>query len=72
MFDKDGDGAISTKELGIVMHSLGQNPTEQELEEIINEVDVDGRQFLHYSKKSDSPNDLVYEISGFSTISSCW
>ena len=42
MFDKDGDGTISTKELGVVMRSLGQNPTEQELQEIINEVDIDG------------------------------
>ncbi len=42
MFDKDGDGSITTKELGIVMRSLGQNPTEQELQEIINEVDADG------------------------------
>lgn len=42
MFDKDGNGTISTKELGIAMRSLGQNPTEQEILEMINEVDIDG------------------------------
>ncbi|CAL8267155.1 unnamed protein product [Boreogadus saida] len=44
LFDKGGDGTITTKELGTVTHwdSLGQNLTEAELQDMINEVDTDG------------------------------
>ncbi|KAF4083775.1 hypothetical protein AMELA_G00120440 [Ameiurus melas] len=41
LFDKNEDGSISTAELGSVMRSLGQNPTDTELYHIIREVDTD-------------------------------
>ena len=43
LFDKDGDGTITGKELGAVMRGLGQNPTESEINAMINEVDTDGK-----------------------------
>jgi len=45
LFDKDGDGTVTTKELGTVMRSLGQNPTEAELQDMINEGLQDA--FMH-------------------------
>lgn len=42
LFDKDGDGTISSTELETILKSLGQTPTREELQDMINEVDVDG------------------------------
>ena len=42
VFDVDGDGTISTEELGNVMKSLGQKLTDEEVQTMIREIDTDG------------------------------
>lgn len=41
MYDLDGNGVITTRELGSVMRTLGLNPTEAEILNFIKEVDTD-------------------------------
>ena len=41
-FDKDGNGILTKAELGIVMRSLGQNPPEAELQDLMKKFDADG------------------------------
>ena len=50
LFDKNGDGCISVVELGTVMRNIGQNPTDSELRDMINEVDVDGNGTLEFEE----------------------
>ena len=50
LFDRDGDGTITLPELRTVMQSLGQEPTERELIDMINEVDDDGNQEIDFQE----------------------
>ena len=42
MFDKDGNGFISAAELRHVMTNLGEKLTDEEVDEMIREADIDG------------------------------
>jgi calmodulin len=60
--------AFRTKELGTVMRSLGQNPTEAELQDMINEVDADGNgtidfpEFLNLMARKMKDTDSEEEL----------
>lgn len=42
MYDKDHDGILSVQKLGAVLRALGHNPTEIEIQEMIDEIDSEG------------------------------
>ncbi len=48
LFDLDVDGTISTHELGTVMRSLGQIPTERELQDMVTSVDSDSNGLIDF------------------------
>lgn len=48
MFDKNNDGLISSNELRHVMTSLGERLSEEEVDDMIKEADLDGDGQVNY------------------------
>ncbi|XP_041632727.1 calmodulin-1 [Drosophila kikkawai] len=42
IMDKENEGAITSKELAVVIRALGRQPSDNEVQSMINEVDSDG------------------------------
>jgi len=67
-FDLNNSGCIKAKLLGNVLRKLGQNPTEAELQDMINEVDKDGTgllvfpNFLYMMAKKENDEEAEEEI----------
>ena len=49
-FDRDGNGFISAAELRHVMTNLGEKLTDEEVDEMIREADVDGDGQINYEE----------------------
>ncbi|CAL9029341.1 unnamed protein product [Prunus brigantina] len=64
IFDKDGSGTITTDELRNVLTSLGQTPSEEDLEEFLQQMGgkngmVRFDQYLIFMEKLMYPNGAV-------------
>ena len=75
IFDKEGDGSITTKELGTVMRSLGQNPSDDKIRQMIIDVDEDNSETIDFKeflglmakkmKENDSEDELIEAFKMF-------
>lgn len=50
VFDKAGNGYITSSDLRSVLQCLGEQLTEDEIEDMINEVDIDGDGRIDYDE----------------------
>ena len=65
LFDKDGDGCITREELGVVMNTLGLNPSAKELQDMLNEVDTDGKgSFIIYQRFLERTDRTLVQVEG--------
>jgi calmodulin len=68
MFDRDKDGLINSKELGNILRSLGHDPSEQELTDMIMDVDsnedgrIDFNEFMMIMHKRAKESDIEEEL----------
>jgi len=62
IFDKDGDGFITRKDLQRVLCLLGQKPTDAQLEKMFREVDVDGMGRVEFPQFLDMMKETVNDF----------
>lgn len=52
VFDKEGTGKIRDQDLKLVMQSLGESMTDEEVQEMLNEADENGDGVIDYEGKN--------------------
>ena len=68
----DNNGTITTAELGSVMRAVGRNPTEQDLQQIVKEIDkdnsgsIDFDEFVELMERTfTAPDELLQAFNLF-------
>ena len=64
VFDKNGDGYISAAELRHVMTNLGERLTDEEVDEMIREADIDGDGKVNYEGRPINVCHMVHITIG--------
>lgn len=68
IFDRDQDGYITIQELAEIMRNLGDPPTEENIQDMISEVDIDGsgninfQEFISLMARRMRDGDLEEEL----------
>lgn len=68
MFDTDRDGAISLAELGTVLKALGQSPTEEELQLMMNSVDTDQNGVIEFDEFVQLMQSYLHSSNGAAMV----
>lgn len=62
VFDKNNDGLISSSELRHVMTNLGEKLSDEEVDDMIKEADLDGDGMVNYNGKKIIYIDFAFLI----------
>ena len=75
LYDKDKDGTIDARELGDIMRSLGSYPSNEEINEMLKEIDIDNSGKIQFEelldlfiKKINEPDTEEDYIEAFKTF----
>ncbi|GLC42588.1 hypothetical protein PLESTB_001116600 [Pleodorina starrii] len=72
LFDSDGDGFITTKELGTVLRALGKSPTEAEIKTIVKDIDPDNRGVVDYKEFEKIMTRDIREYDNEQDLKAAW
>jgi Ca2+-binding EF-hand superfamily protein len=61
LFDGDGSGAIDCKELKVAMMALGFEPSDDEIDKMVKDIDVDGNATIDFAEFMEMMNGKMSE-----------